>query len=95
MKPVLLSITFLALTWSIFFVSEINGAEGGQTEGSWRSMAEFGGCIDENQICAEWFQPGDPMDGTLCCVDQNDMWSHSFSTCQGPPEGRGGPRNPL
>lgn len=76
MKKVLLGMLLIALSGAAF------SASGPGTVGHWDSWAQLTYCDQEpDQVCAEWIQAGSPLDGTLCCIRRQDMWSSSFSAC--------------
>lgn len=76
MKKTLLSIILIALPVSTFFAIEPN--ENGP--GAWHAWTQ-GDCGGENEICAEWIQANSSLNGTVCCIDQFAMQSHSFDEC--------------
>lgn len=85
MKKILWIVLLTALVWTL--------TAQGQPEppsGAWISHSQGGAC-PQNEICAEWLSPGHPLDGILCCIDQADMHSDSFTSCLSAPKS-GGPR---
>ena len=75
MKKILLSTLLIALPTSTFFAFEP------ATEGHWVAWTQGTETCGQNQVCAEWLQPNSSLNGTVCCIDQFDMQSNSFSAC--------------
>lgn len=91
MKRFLLGIFLITLTG--FAATAISAPGGPEPDGAWFGFAQVEECKPD-RICAEWIEDGSSS-GILCCIDQHDLLSDSFSACQDLVSVPRPPGNPL